>query len=392
MASNTELNTMLQQALNHLREYYESKLIVGQKITLEDREQITSILTISNKSFENKSIEFILSGLLKICFNFPNSSKNEFNFSQELNEWKNDILSVLKDNESILLENFRESDDVEYGFLLNYCLASGIIHHLASEAHETTVLAAALLIDVVYNAWKNIPALTNKWFDHIHAYLKDFLELQIQKDWKTPNLIRNIENWSNAPKVTPLPKGAEELELSHFLTTTNEIQTEIKKTSQAGKKVTDNLANIVEYLNYDELQKKLLWWLNVKHSKSYQPPELVSYRQIDPPILAGLYMGIDLTNLVGISYLPVPNKVLALLIECFWTVYPQDSELEITWEDFFKQESTEQFISTHLNAIWKILKPYIPSDTEEKNNNLKVINIICEFFKLAQAQYLINEE
>lgn len=392
MASNTEFNPMLQQALTHLREYYESKLIVGQKITLEDREQITSILTISNKSFENKSIEFILSGLLKICFDFPNPSKNESNFSHELNVWQNDILSILKDNESILLENFRESDDVEYGFLLNYCLASGIIHYLANKADDTIVLAAALLTDVVYNSWKNIPALNNKWFDHIHAYLKNFLVLQIQQDWEIPNLITNAENWSNAPKVTSLPKEAEELELSHLFTTTNEIQAEIKKTYQAGKKLTDNLANIVKYLKYDEIQKKLLWWLNVKHSNSYQSPELISYRQIDPPILAGLYMGLDITNLVEISYLPTPNKVFALLIECFWTIYPQESELQVTWEDIFKQESIEQFINTHLNAIWKILKPYVPSETEEENNNLKVINIICEFFKLAQAQHLINEE
>ncbi|WP_335958073.1 GTPase-associated system all-helical protein GASH [Acinetobacter bereziniae] len=392
MASNTEFNPILQQALTYLREYYESKLLVGQKITLEDRNQITSILTISNKSFENKSNEFILSGLLKICFDFPNSSKNESNFSQELNVWQNDILNLLKEDESILLENFRESDEVKYGFLLNYCLASGIIYYLESKADQTVVLAAALLTDVVYNSWKNIPALNNKWFDHIHAYLKEFFDLQIQKDWEIPNLITNAESWSSVPKVTPLPKEVEELELSHLFTTTNEILSEIKKSSQAGKKVADNLANIVKYLKYDELQKKLLWWLNVKHSNSYQSPELVSYRQIDPPILAGLYMGLDITNLAETSYLPTPNKVFALLIECFWTLYPQESELQVTWKDIIKQESTEQFIDTHLNVIWKILKPYVPSDSEEENNNLKVINIICEFFKLAQAQHLINEE
>lgn len=392
--TNNQLNPLLQQALTSLREYYEPKIIIGQKITVEDREQIKAILAISDPSFQGLDPEFIIYGLLKICFDFPNILRKNPIFDQKLKDWQDTILIKLKDDENILLENFRESDDIEYGFLLNYCLASGIIHFLSTDSNINITLATALLTEVIYNSWKHSVPTNNKWFIPLYGYFQEYTEKQILLDWKSPDLISQSDNWTNTSKLTPIPKDNEEPELSTFVTTTNEIQNEIKKISTSGKKVTDNISNIVDYLNYDHLEKKLLWWLNVKHSSSYDSAQLVSYRQIENSVLAGLYMGLDLVHILGINHIPAPQKVYALLIECLFLTHSNESQSKTTWIDLLKNTDIRKFNEKHLDKLWKIIEPFLSVDSDEERQDgitsLESMNVICQFFKLIQAQYLLD--
>lgn len=392
MSTNNQINPFLQQALTSLREYYEPKIIIGQKITVEDREQIKAILAISDASFEGQDSEFIVYGLLKICFDLPNSFRKNSTFDQKLKDWQDALLAKLKDDEHILLENFRESDEIEYGFLLNYCLASGLIHFLSTESDLGIKLATALLTDVIYNSWKHSPPSNNKWFAHISSYLKEYKDNQIKVDWEIPELISSAESWYNSSKLTSLSKNIEEVELPNLVSTTNEIQSEIKKISLSGKKVTDNVSNLLKYLNYDRLEKKLLWWLNVKHSNNYDPTELVSYRLIKNPFLAGLYMGLDLIHILGNEHLPAPNKVYALLIECLLLTHPDESHAKATWVEVFKEPDIRKFAETNLNSLWEILISFIPTDDEDQKEFIpqESINTICDLFKLLQAQSLIG--
>lgn len=392
--TNNQLNPLLQQALTSLREYYEPKIIIGQKITVEDREQIKAILAISDPSFKGLDPEFIIYGLLKICFDFPNILRKNPIFDQKLKDWQDTILIKLKDDENILLENFRESDDIEYGFLLNYCLASGIIHFLSTDSNISITLATALLTEVIYNSWKHSVPTNNKWFIPLYAYFQEYTEKQILLDWKSPDLISQSDNWTNTSKLTPIPKDNEEPELSTFVTTTNEIQNEIKKISTSGKKVTDNISNIVDYLNYDHLEKKLLWWLNVKHSSSYDSAQLVSYRQIENSVLAGLYMGLDLVHILGTNHIPAPQKVYALLIECLFLTHSNESQSKTTWIDLLKNTDIRKFNEKHLDKLWKIIEPFLSVDSDKERQDeitsLESMNVICQFFKLIQAQYLLD--
>lgn len=392
--TNNQLNPLLQQALTSLREYYEPKIIIGQKITVEDREQIKAILAISDPSFQDLDQEFIIYGLLKICFDFPNILRKNPIFDQKLKDWQDTILIKLKDDENILLENFRESDDIEYGFLLNYCLASGLIHFLSTDSNISITLATALLTEVIYNSWKHSVPTNNKWFIPLYAYFQEYAEKQILLDWKTPDLISQSDNWTNMSKLTPIPKDNKEPALSTFVTTTNEIQNEIKKISTSGKKVTDNISNIVDYLNYDHLEKKLLWWLNVKHSSSYDSAQLVSYRQIENSVLAGLYMGLDLVHILGTNHIPAPKKVYALLIECLFLTHSNESQSKTTWIDLLKNTDIKQFNEKHLDKLWKVIEPFLSVDSDEERQDritsLESMNVICQFFKLIQAQYLLD--
>ncbi|WP_202733370.1 GTPase-associated system all-helical protein GASH [Acinetobacter pittii] len=390
--TNNQLNSWLQQALTSLREYYEPKIIIGQKITVEDREQIKAILAISDASFQDLDQEFIIYGLLKVCFDLPNALTRNSSFEQNLKDWQDKILIKLKEDENILLENFRESEDIEYGFLLNYCLASGLIQFLSTEANVNITLAAALIFDVVHNSWYCSPTIYNKWFINISTYLKEYMDAQILLDWKIPNLIEKVENWPNLSKFSPLPKDTDELELSTFVAPTNEVQNEIKKISQSGKKLTDNISNITDYLNYDQLEKKLLWWLNVKHSKNYNSMQLTSYREIKNSNVAGLYMGLDLVQILGTNNIPVPKKVYALLIECLYLTHPNESQLNTNWIDLLNDSDIKKFTDIHLSSLWKIIEPFSPLNIKDKeeNSSLKSQKIICEFFKLTQAQYLLK--
>ncbi|HAV5768650.1 TPA: hypothetical protein JI173_00065 [Acinetobacter baumannii] len=339
---------------------------VGKKeLTEEDSQKIKEFVD----EYADQLISMENSELLKIIFPFIFKSLDEDGHKKHLEE----VFNLISEKHPLLFQGMAEYGEKPIQFSANILILSLIKlveNEIDSNNNINKILSLGLIIKVI-----ELHKFSHSTYEY-GIFIKDII-LDILNDFVRANIIdQDLKEPFIKLKPTEAINKFNELK---FDEDTNEPEAENysrilhNNTIHAYNGAFNTRKNyelfkikFLDYIKKVQIEKDLIWWLNVKHTKNYNKYDFYSYRKISDPFLCSAFMAYDLCEIVGIDKIPMDNKIFALLLESLYSCFPDilgNAKVEKSIKEIDKVEYDIIPNISNLRGLILLLENYVDFST-----------------------------